>query len=603
MPKNIERLIKELDSDDDDKKKKAIIEISKLKDNTAVKPLLSTLKDPNDDIRMWSAEALGQIGDRSAYVLDALVDTLLDSSEVVREVAVKAMMKVDPSFSGMNAQQIFQEYRRRYLLEKKFIDDFELETDKFKVIMVGDSEVGKTVFVKRWTLDKFLDTYKMTASANISNKTFHVEGENIEFEIWDLAGQESLLISNYFFGASGALLLFDKNNEESLERLEEWHTKIRELSGKVPILLVGNKLDLIEEPSKKGEKFAKKNDMLYIETSVKTGLNVSKAFETLAKVMLEEQDKMQETKEHKKLMKDLSERQQFSYSQFNKYVKNATYFYKIRNFDEALHAYKKAEIFAKKVDFKDGIKWIQEQKAYCEHQIKEGLRVKSSYHCQSCDKLFYLVDIPDIQCPECQSKKLVKITQLKSLFAPVLGKFPHKDSYTISGEYFEILINMILEERFINAWNFIKFYQKRWNIWQIEVSKINWSGFLIGNGVDLLAGYLREVFLFDQANLEIHLIETETTGQSIQMEVTYLFSSKNMQDIHYLFDEFKMEYKARVFEQYFFQYALLTISQYIGKIITIMEFNTKVLDSAIQEDFEGILVKVRLEISAALLQA
>ena len=602
MPKNIERLIKELESDDDDKKKKAIIEISKLKDNTAVKPLLNTLKDNDDDIRMWSAEALGQIGDRSAYVLDALVDTLLDSSEVVRDVAVKAMMKVDPSFSGMNAQQIFQEYRRRYLLEKKFIDDFELETDKFKIIMVGDSEVGKTVFVKRWTLDKFLDAYKMTASANISNKTFHVEGENIEFEIWDLAGQESLLISNYFFGASGALLLFDKNDEETLKSLEDWYTKIRELSGKIPIIVVGNKLDLVEEPSKKGEKFAKKNNMLYIETSVKTGLNVSKTFETLAKVMLEEQDKMQETKEHKKLMKDLNERQQHYYRQFNKFVKNATYFYKIRNFDEALHAYKKAEIFAQKVDFKDGITWIQEQKAYCEHQIKEGLRVKSSYHCQNCDKMFYLVDTPGLECPECQSKKLVKITQLKSLFAPVLGKFPDKAKYSITSTYFEILINMILEERFINAWNFIKFYQKRWNIWQIEVSKINWNAFLLANGIDLLAGYLREVFLFDQANLEIHLIETEATGQTLQMDVTYLFSSKNMQDVRFLFDENKMEYKERIFEQTFFQHALLTVSQYIGKIITLMEFQTKIINSETQEDFEGILVKIRLEISAALLQ-
>ncbi len=602
MTKNIERLVKLLESDDDEKKKRAIIELSKLKDPNTVKPLLKTLKDPNDDIRMWSAEALGDIGDRSAYILDALVDALLDSSSVVRDVAVKAMMKVDPSFSGMNAQQIFQEYRRRYLLEKKFIDDFELETDKFKIIMVGDSEVGKTAFVKRWTLDKFLDTYKMTASANISNKIFHVEGDNIEFEIWDLAGQESLLISNYFFGASGALLLFDKYKDKTFESLDDWYSKISELSGKIPIILIGNKVDLDEEPSKKGERYAKKRDMIYLETSVKTGLNVNKAFETLAKQMLKEKETMQETKEFKKLMKDLSERQQHYYQQFNKYVKNATYFYKIRNFDEALHAYNKAEMFAKKVDFKDGITWIQEQKDYCEHQIKEGLRVKSSYHCQNCDKLFYLVGSPDLVCPECNSNKLEKITQLKSLFAPVLGKFPEKANFTISGEYFEILINMILEERFINAWNFIKFYEKRWAIWQLEVSKINWSGFLMANGVDLLTGYLREVFLFDQANLEIHLIETESSSQTIQMDVTYLFSSKNMQDIHYFFDEFKMEYKPQIFEQVFFQYALLTISGYIGKIMTIMEFNTKILDSAIQEDFEGILVKIRLEISAALLQ-
>ena len=126
MTKNVARLIKLLESDDLEKKKKALIEISKLKDPQTVKPLLKELKDMNDDIRMWAAEALGEIGDASPHVIDALIDALLDSNELVRESAEKAIQKVDPTFSGHERKQIFQEYRRRYLLEKKFGEDFEL---------------------------------------------------------------------------------------------------------------------------------------------------------------------------------------------------------------------------------------------------------------------------------------------------------------------------------------------------------------------------------------------------------------------------------------------------------------------------------------------
>ena len=599
MTKNINRLIKLLESDDIEKKKKTLMELSKLKDPQSVKPILAQLKDMDDDIRMWAAEALGEIGDASPYVIDALIDALLDSNELVRESAEKAIQKVDPTFSGLERKQIFQEYRRRYLLEKKFGEDFELETDKFKVIMVGDSEVGKTAFVKRWTLDKFLDVYKMTASANISNKIMHIDGRNLELELWDLAGQESLLVSDYFFGASGALLLFDKTNEDSIKSLEKWYIKIRELSGKIPLVVVGNKYDLVEEISKKGEKFANKKSAGYIETSVKTGLNVQDAFNMLARDMLEQKDKFEETPEHKKLMKDLSQRQKFFYDKFRKYVKNASYFCKIKNFDNALEAFKKSEIYAKKADFDEGLQWLVEQKKYCELQINEGFKIRSSFFCKKCNRIYQLIDDPELECPVCKSKDLSKITQLRSLFAPLLSRFLDKEEFDIKGEYFDVLIDMILEVRFVNAWNFVKYYQKQWNLWQIEVNKIDWSSFIENYGGELLTAFLREVFLYDEAKLSIVLKDFEVKAS--QIEVEFLFESKNMQDISSLLAEHKIEYIPMEFEQRFFNSTLRTLSNYLEKIITSMKFNVEIIDSNIKEDFDGVLVRSTIQIQSEML--
>ncbi|NHI91141.1 MAG: GTP-binding protein [Candidatus Lokiarchaeota archaeon] len=596
---NINRLIKLLESEDVEKKKKALMEISKLKDPQAVKPLLNQLKDMNDDIRMWAAEGLGDIGDASPYVVDALIDALLDSNELVRESAEKAIQKIDPTFSNLTRKQIFQEYRRRYLLEKKFSKDFELETDKFKIIMVGDSEVGKTAFVKRWTLDKFLDTYKMTASANISNKIMHIDGRNLELELWDLAGQESLLVSDYFFGASGALLLFDKTSEDSIKNLEKWYTKIRELSGKIPILIVGNKYDLAEEINKKGEKFANKKKMGYIETSVKTGLNIQESFNILARDMLEEQDKFEETPEYKTLMKDLTKRQQYFYDKFKKYVKNASYFCKIKNFDNALEAFKKGEIFAKKADFPEGIQWIEEQKKYCEMQIAEGFKIRSSFFCKQCNRIYQLIDDPELVCPVCKNKNLTKVTQLRSLFAPLLARFLDKEEFDIQGEYFDVFIDMILEVRFVNAWNFVKYYQKEWNLWQIEVNKIDWSTFLENYGGELLTAFLREVFLFDEAKLMIELKEPDV--KSLQMEVEYIFESKNMQDIQTLLTENKIEYISQQFEQRFFNSTLRTLSNYLEKIIPSMKFTIEIIESKIREDFEGVVIRSAMSIQSELM--
>ncbi|MHA1895192.1 MAG: GTP-binding protein [Candidatus Helarchaeota archaeon] len=598
MPKNIKRLIKELNSDEVERRQKAIIEISKLKDPLAIKPLLVTLKDIDDNVRMWSAEALGEIGDRSNMVIDSLIDALLDSNPMVREVAEKAIQKIDPTFSGMDTKQIFQEYRRRYLLEKKFGEEFDLEIDKFKIIMVGDSYVGKTAFVKRWTLDKFLDIYKMTASANISSKKFFVDGSNVELEIWDLAGQESLLISNYFFGASGALLLFDKSDEK-MDNVEKWYTKILELSGRIPIILIGNKVDLKEEPSKKGEKFANKKKIPYIETSVKTGLNVNNAFETLVRLMLEEQSKIEETKEFKKLMKNLDEKQKYFYNQFKKYVKNASYFCKVRNFDHALQAFQKSEVYAKKADFKEGLQWINEQKKYCEVQIQDGFKTKSSYFCKNCNRIYQLVESAETVCPVCGSKDLVEITQLRSLFAPLLARFLDKEEFKIEGEYFEVLIDMILEVRFVNVWNIIKYYQKQWNFFQIEVSKIDWPSFIQQYGIDLITTYLKEVFLFDEAKLKIELKEFDV--KTLNLVIEYMYDSSNIQDIQSLFEENGIEYKQRIFEERFQNAVLKTIGNFFNKIMTAMEFEVKINESEIKEEFEGTIIKSALEINSKML--
>ena len=158
---------------------------------------------------------------------------------------------------------------------------------------------------------------------------------------------------------------------------------------------------------------------------------------------------------------------------------------------------------------------------------------------------------------------------------------------------------MILEIRFVNAWNFVKYYQKQWNLWQIEVNKIDWSSFLENYGGELLTGFLREVFLYDEAKLTIELKQSDV--KSLQMEIEFLFESKNMQDIASLLEENKIEYVPREFEQRFFNSTLRTLSIYLEKIIPSMKFIVEVSGSNIKEDFEGVIVRSAIEIQSQLM--
>ena len=128
---------------------------------------------------------------------------------------------------------------------------------------------------------------------NLLKKEANIEGYGlITIQIWDLGGQESFksLRKLYLEGANGALIIFDMTKSKTFEKLSDWVGDFKDARGEQPILLVGNKTDLIENikvNENEASDFASKHGMEFIKTSAKTGENVEVAFLNLIKVILD----------------------------------------------------------------------------------------------------------------------------------------------------------------------------------------------------------------------------------------------------------------------------------------------------------------------------
>jgi len=157
----------------------------------------------------------------------------------------------------------------------------------YKVILVGESGVGKTKLLGRWVEDKTGDT-SSTINVEFASKSFRVDGKIIKIQLWDTAGQEQYraISRSYFRKAAGALIVYDVTRADSFARLEVWLKDIKEAGGNenTQILLIGNKIDLKEQreiSTEKGIAFSRLNALNFMETSAKTGENVERAFQIL----------------------------------------------------------------------------------------------------------------------------------------------------------------------------------------------------------------------------------------------------------------------------------------------------------------------------------
>ncbi|TFG01113.1 MAG: GTP-binding protein [Promethearchaeota archaeon] len=161
-----------------------------------------------------------------------------------------------------------------------------------KLVLLGEAAVGKTSLVYRFVQDTFRDSYKSTLGVNLLKKDLRLDnwGE-ISAQIWDLGGQESFrsLRKLYLEGANGALVIYDVTNRKTFEKLDDWLKSFTEARGEQPLLLIGNKADLkgkIEIEEKEGKDYAEKNNMAFLLTSAKTGMNVEDAFKDLIENIL-----------------------------------------------------------------------------------------------------------------------------------------------------------------------------------------------------------------------------------------------------------------------------------------------------------------------------
>ncbi|XP_007937724.1 ras-related protein Rab-26 [Orycteropus afer afer] len=160
----------------------------------------------------------------------------------------------------------------------------------FKVMLVGDSGVGKTCLLVRFKDGAFLaGTFISTVGIDFRNKVLDVDGMKVKLQIWDTAGQERFrsVTHAYYRDAHALLLLYDVTNKASFDSIQAWLSEIQEHAQRdVVLMLLGSKVDSTQEREVKkedGEKLAEEYGLPFMETSAKTGLNVDLAFTAIAK--------------------------------------------------------------------------------------------------------------------------------------------------------------------------------------------------------------------------------------------------------------------------------------------------------------------------------
>ena len=164
----------------------------------------------------------------------------------------------------------------------------------YKILLLGDSSVGKTCFLMRYSDNTFQEIHMSTIGLDYKLKNVQLDDGNIvKIQIWDTAGQDRFrsITKNYYKGAHGIILIYDITSRKTYENIKNWVTQIKEeVSDKVNIILVGNKID--DEKNRKvsteeGEKMAKEIGFYFYETSAKTGINIDSTFNDLVKKTVE----------------------------------------------------------------------------------------------------------------------------------------------------------------------------------------------------------------------------------------------------------------------------------------------------------------------------
>mgnify|MGYP003959397829 CR=1 FL=1 len=157
----------------------------------------------------------------------------------------------------------------------------------FKTVLVGDSGVGKSNLLSRFTRGEFNLESKSTIGVEFATKSIKTDGKTIKAQIWDTAGQERYraITSAYYRGAVGALLVYDISKHASFENVERWLKELRDhADANIVIMLVGNKCDLRHlrgVQTDDAKSFAEKNNLNFIETSALDSTNVDLAFQTI----------------------------------------------------------------------------------------------------------------------------------------------------------------------------------------------------------------------------------------------------------------------------------------------------------------------------------
>ncbi|XP_013789783.1 LOW QUALITY PROTEIN: ras-related protein Rab-3-like [Limulus polyphemus] len=163
----------------------------------------------------------------------------------------------------------------------------------FKILIIGNSSVGKTSFLFRYADDSFTSAFVSTVGIDFKVKTVFRQDKRVKLQIWDTAGQERYrtITTAYYRGAMGFILMYDVTNEESYNSVQDWVTQIKTYSwDNAQVILVGNKCDMEDErvvSTERGKQLADQLGLEFFETSAKENINVKVVFEHLVDIICE----------------------------------------------------------------------------------------------------------------------------------------------------------------------------------------------------------------------------------------------------------------------------------------------------------------------------
>lgn len=164
-----------------------------------------------------------------------------------------------------------------------------------KLVVLGDSGVGKTALIHRYVQNQFRADFKATIGADFNSKTINVANQEVDLQIWDTAGDERFhsVGAAFYRGTDACILVYDVTQRESFNRLKAWEQELFAKSGidqqDFPIVVFGNKADLEERrqvSAEEGQQFGRQNDVPVFEVSALSGQNLGVGFEKIVEVFL-----------------------------------------------------------------------------------------------------------------------------------------------------------------------------------------------------------------------------------------------------------------------------------------------------------------------------
>ena len=165
----------------------------------------------------------------------------------------------------------------------------------FKLVLVGDSGVGKSCLLLRYADDCFTESFISTIGVDFRFRTAIVENKRIKLQIWDTAGQERFraITSAYYKSADGIIFVYDITHKESFNHVTDWLNEARRyIDANTPLIIVGNKSDRTDRSVEINEleRLAKANNTLFVECSARSSDNIDKVFNDIAKLLIKKNE-------------------------------------------------------------------------------------------------------------------------------------------------------------------------------------------------------------------------------------------------------------------------------------------------------------------------